>query len=483
MMPATKAPRRLDDVMLPPAEFEVRIVHHAALEPEARASVSPHRNGWRRKTGEQPSPHRAGRRCTAYERQLGSLSEREPSQSAFPCRDGIHAVLGEGAGIWTGQLLGTPTAEEFPRATKLQQHVRWQRGLVRAQSSPQLQRPQRTVSLSSFPPLTENPGTCVAPKVRVLHTPDLRRQFIYLYPRLRPLLIASDPPGFLLACVAPDGTLSWAMLPINLGQSSHRTVGRHSDCDLRLSGNPTLSLRHLLVSAWLEDGFRPKLRILDLGGGVPLRLEDDSLCAGLQADGTILASLGHHSLLFVFDDGDRWPKDPEEAWERLGSRDARVRDIEGRDGAFERTVRPQIRLLPNPKIQSGSSVTATGTEVVHLDRTAELADLPADGSEAIGFLRLPGDRFVRLTPADLSRGVLIGRYDRCELGRSCFSDSPTVSRVHLCLALDPTGLWAIDTSSTNGTWVDDEQIKAIRIGERAQLLLGTEVLGWQLHRS
>ena len=316
----------------------------------------------------------------------------------------------------------------------------------------------------------------------MLHTPDLRRQFIHHYPRLRPLLIASEPPGFLLVCIDPDGSLSWTMLPIHLGQSAHRTVGRHSDCDLRLTGNPMLSLRHLLVSAWIEDDYRPKLRVLDLGGEIPLRLEDKSHCAGFEADGTILASLEHHSLFFLFDDGDRWPKDPYEAWERLGSRQAGARDLEGRDGAFERTVRPQIRLLSEPQRQNSPSVTATGTVVVHLDRAADLTDLPPDSSEAIGFLRLPGDRFVRLTPADLSRGVLVGRYDRCELGPNRFSDSPTVSRVHLCLALDPTGLWAIDTSSTNGTWCDGEQITAMRMGEQTELVLGNETIVWELHR-
>jgi hypothetical protein len=196
-----------------------------------------------------------------------------------------------------------------------------------------------------------------------------------------------------------------------------------------------------------------------------------------------LVGLRDYCLFFLFDDGQAWPSDAQEAWDSLGNRVGRSREAQQRDGAWGHAVRPRLRLLsPPPNSTDGCmSRTATGTLVVRLDGTAALRDLSPSGEGAIGFLRLPRDRFVRLTPADLTRGVLVGRYERCELTAG-FSRNRTVSRVHLCLALDPTGLWAIDVASSNGTWEGEERVGALRLGEQTRLTLGTAELVWELNR-
>jgi len=311
---------------------------------------------------------------------------------------------------------------------------------------------------------------------------DLKRCFIESYAQLRPRLLAAQAPGFHLVAVGPSWGIKTSYLPLETGRSHHRIIGRHSDCHLQLPNDPVVSLRHLLVSAWMDEDVGPTLRLLDLGGEVPLRLEDGSLCTGLQADGSVLAGLRGYCLFFLFDDGQAWPHDAEAAWNSLGDRVTSSKAAQRRDGHWDRAVRPRLRLVsPPPSNAEGcTSLTATGTLIVRIESTAALRDLSPSSEGAIGFLRLPDDRFVRLTPADLTRGVLVGRYDRCELTRS-FLDNKTVSRVHLCLALDPTGLWAIDIGSTNGTWEDAERIEATRLGEHAHLMLGTADLVWELH--
>ena len=309
---------------------------------------------------------------------------------------------------------------------------------------------------------------------------DLRRAFIATYGQLRPLLLAAPAPGFLIAAVAPSWQVNSTYLPLTPDESSHAVLGRHSNCALRLHGDPSLSLRHLLASAWVDPETGPTLRLLDLGGEVPLRLEDNSYCVGLQADGTVFAALRGHAIFCIFDDGEAWPQDAEEAWSSLGDRAARSREAQRRDGSFDREVRPQLRLIPSVRPSQEESLTATGTAVIRLTGTAGLQDIRPGDVEAVGFLRLPGDRFVRLTPEDLARGVVIGRYDRCEITDG-FSNAKAVSRVHLCLALDPSGLWAIDLASSNGTWVEDRSIGALRLGRRLRLSLGTEDLVWELN--
>src|SRR6185436_13232851 len=77
--------------------------------------------------------------------------------------------------------------------------------------------------------------------------------------------------------------------------------------------------------------------------------------------------------------------------------------------------------------------------------------------------------------ADLERGLLIGRYERCAFG----AEDDRLSRVHLLLLRDGDQVWAIDTASSNGTTAGGSAIRQIRLGARAELDLGAAVtLRW-----
>ncbi len=327
----------------------------------------------------------------------------------------------------------------------------------------------------------ENDRTCVAPPVQMLASDNLRARFLRVYPQLRPILRRAAAPSFLVACEGPWGGVDHATLPLSDQDSSHRVLGRHTACDVFLGNDPSLSLRHLLASAWLDAEGTPQLRVLDLGGEVRMRLENGTQSAGFRTDGPCVASLGASALFLLLVDGREWPESPQEAWELLAAREVLEQRESRNDTAFIRTVRPRLRVVrPAPEaILTGSD--ANSTLIVQLAAPSELLELPPESPGAIGYLTLPGDRFVRLAPADLARGVLLGRYERCELGGALFSDANTVSRIHLCLALDPTGLWAIDTCSTNGTWHGDNPIQAMKLGASATFMLGGQPLTWQLH--
>ena len=80
---------------------------------------------------------------------------------------------------------------------------------------------------------------------------------------------------------------------------------------------------------------------------------------------------------------------------------------------------------------------------------------------------LAGVRLDEPPSEDLERGVLIGRYERCQLAGA----SGSLSRVHLVLLLDGGDVWAVDTASLNGTIVEGQRISAIQLDRELELRL------------
>ena len=76
---------------------------------------------------------------------------------------------------------------------------------------------------------------------------------------------------------------------------------------------------------------------------------------------------------------------------------------------------------------------------------------------------------------EATRGFLVGRYERCDLGVSAAS----LSRVHALLVEHDGELWIVDTASTNGLWAEQEQIRQRKLNQSATLRLTTSVkLHW-----
>jgi hypothetical protein len=61
------------------------------------------------------------------------------------------------------------------------------------------------------------------------------------------------------------------------------------------------------------------------------------------------------------------------------------------------------------------------------------------------------------------RGVLLGRYERCDAaGLPVLSDA-ALSRVHLLLLELEGALYALDTASTNGSWAGAQRMRSARV--------------------
>jgi len=68
--------------------------------------------------------------------------------------------------------------------------------------------------------------------------------------------------------------------------------------------------------------------------------------------------------------------------------------------------------------------------------------------------------------------VLVGRYLRCATSIIGDGSQATVSRVHLLVILLDGALYAVDTASSNGTFVGEEPVRIVRLGPDVALTLG-----------
>jgi hypothetical protein len=80
-------------------------------------------------------------------------------------------------------------------------------------------------------------------------------------------------------------------------------------------------------------------------------------------------------------------------------------------------------------------------------------------------------RVIRVGAQALAEGILLGRYDRCQ-GWDVLADTE-VRRVHALIIQLRDRLVAIDTASTNGTFVDNQRVRLVELRDGMPLALGT----------
>jgi hypothetical protein len=92
-------------------------------------------------------------------------------------------------------------------------------------------------------------------------------------------------------------------------------------------------------------------------------------------------------------------------------------------------------------------------------------------------VELPEGRTERwVSDEQLDRGLLFGRYERCQLP---LDGDDALSRVHLFVVRVDDRVWAIDTASTNGTRHNGIPVDASALSGTASLLLARRcVVHW-----
>jgi pSer/pThr/pTyr-binding forkhead associated (FHA) protein len=334
-----------------------------------------------------------------------------------------------------------------------------------------------TMSRSHPAPFLDNRGTLVALPNRAKIS--FQEVFSRVFPELDGLMSGLPGDGLLLVAVFAGQRIE-AHLHVPLAEPSpvplaaetgpdqeFVTIGRHTSCDLRLECDEAVSLRHLVV------GIRPsrgglRLRLCDLATGVGLRTEDGFGCEALASEGAAFVSVGDYQLLLL-PTGHLaplpWAAPAANAWAAIPERVYFDKRTTSRAGRYPASV----RLQPVPQ---GRSIT---TQIV--DPPMPLRQKrppPGTRGPRIGSVLLTASGLRErydVHAADLDRGVLIGRYERCAFG----AEDDRLSRVHLMLLRDGDQIWAIDTASSNGTTADGTAIRQVRLTTHTQLDLADAV--------
>jgi hypothetical protein len=293
------------------------------------------------------------------------------------------------------------------------------------------------------------------------------------YDKTREWLAGRNQPGIALVAMDFDAVRGAAFLASKPDVVSTAIIGRHTQADLRLAGDPSLSLRHLalLVYPRLSGRSGARYRLLDLRTAIGFVDERGKRLRALEANGPAFVRCGRYSVLFfpAVEAGNSWPDDPEEAWKRIPDRlylDEVQTEERSREWEKEHDRAWEVDALP--------SLEEPPTLVHHLaGPQMAVKELVDEGEPPLGEIRVTsswGEATIVIGQRAARAGVLLGRSRRCDAGR-VLSDR-TVSRVHLLVIEIAGKLFAVDTASCNGVWDDKEQERATPLELDRPLLLG-----------
>ncbi len=279
-------------------------------------------------------------------------------------------------------------------------------------------------------------------------------------------------------------------------------VGRHGQCDLFLEGDGALSLRHLVVVvdpliSWDEPGGSPgwdvRYRLIDLRTSGGFRDEAGRQLEAATVEGPAFVFIGRYALYcFPTGSAEAWPEDAREAIkalpERLYSdeRDAEPdrwrRGRHARSGAKDQWAEGSKVEDPEPMSDRRSAVITRVTSVNGPSR-ARIDEL-GEGDELLGTLEVQsrlGNDSVRVGSGCAERGLLLGRYSRCDTAGATSLSLEKISRVHLLVVRIGDDLWAIDTASTNGVANAGTGVRVhkLQAGDELSLADGASAVRWR----
>ncbi len=289
------------------------------------------------------------------------------------------------------------------------------------------------------------------------------------YPTLHRLLAAHAAPGLAFLVCSADRLEASAWCAARPDAIHALIVGRHNQADVFLPSDPRLSLRHLALLLQRADGpSAPRFRVCDLRTPLAFADEDGRPLEAVEAAGPLLLRCASFAiLLFPTGAGEAWPEDPDEAWKRVPPRV--YAEASPADPA-RWLARPSPNVPPAPP-PPGSTLALTLPGPV-------LPSARPDTGPARGeiLLRSPRGRArLRLGVRDAQQGVLLGRYERCDGGGLPLLEDASLSRVHLLLIELDGRLYAVDTSSKNGSWCGTQRIEATALQPGIALSLARDV--------
>ncbi|HTQ41486.1 MAG TPA: FHA domain-containing protein [Polyangiaceae bacterium] len=234
-------------------------------------------------------------------------------------------------------------------------------------------------------------------------------------------------------------------------------IGRHSRCDVVLGADPCVALRHVIVrSSVLDDGC-PIVSVLDLRTRDGFEIADGTVQRSVIATGPLAVRVGAYVLVALPGgaslEGALHPPACERA--EVHPYRAAARRVDGEPAPSSRAV-SRVTLMSCAAVVSQRPRAGGSHEAARHELT-----LSAHGRSAS----------VRLSGADLDRGVLVGRDPRCiDSGLRAILDGG-ISRVHLLLRRDARGaITAFDVASTQGTFQGGKRVRSVELADAGETL-------------
>jgi hypothetical protein len=310
---------------------------------------------------------------------------------------------------------------------------------------------------------------------------SFRQLFHDHYPALRGLLDGREAPGLAMLLASPRGVEASGWVPAGDAAVNPLILGRHSSADLLLPADLRVSLRQLALVVHRRRGSGAvPFRVLDLRTSLAFTDENASRLEALEASGPVFLWCGSLGL-FLFPTGGgsaAWPRGASEAWSSIPERRfVAATPVSSRRGpAPGHECRRVAAAAADPDL---GSTTLVNTFAGPAFPSFEPDESDAPHGELL-VASASGRVALRLGGLALSRGVLLGRYDRCDTAGLPILIDPALSRVHLLVLEIDGGLYGIDTASKNGSWVGEGrvQVAPLRPGLRVSLA-GKATVEWR----
>ena len=327
----------------------------------------------------------------------------------------------------------------------------------------------------------------VRPRLALVQEPwSGRRLFVHHFDEIRRLYQSADE-GYLVVAMNANRSFIGGVAVL---AGAHVTVGRHQQADLVLESDPSAALRHVLVRVGASP-HGPVAKLFDLRTSAKLEIDGEGTCEAAVADGDVLLRIGQHAimLLKVLPDEPSWGEEPEVIWE--GRPRAAVHKISKAEASplaakwrrrREWPARRVSTVTCVPGLVPSSRLPSSRLPSSRSPSSRVLSDEPAPPDVmATASLVLDDDSEIvlGLSAEVLRRGVLLGRYSRCEIALDMWSGN-FVSRVHAVLLADDDGVTLLDTASLAGIKVDGRRVRSAALGKSNLIELSRDrVIRWR----
>jgi hypothetical protein len=299
-----------------------------------------------------------------------------------------------------------------------------------------------------------------------------------IYGRARDLLPEGPPArervqGYRLVRVL-DRNISW--VDVRIGGDGYAVLGSHDRCDLVLSSDAGIWLRHLAaICVRLEDD-GVGLRLIDLKTDLPFFLDDDTARWSVLARGPFAMRLGRHVVCgFPIGPAAGEGAAALQASPRAASPGDTAAPRDGETGVIAASIAAaparSVAVMPGPNELSNFVASAPVSQIQDL-----LGPSSSPNHVRVTLERGGMGASVELPAETLDAGVLLGRALNCFDGglRRIFCEA--ISRAHVLLVRDREDVFAFDLCSTNGTRVGGQRIRRYRLSDAGSTLeLGKKV--------